>query len=98
MIVLFSYTKSLDVTQEIRNKLLFLQLQLEKNQGGSEDCDAPSSNGDDSEDEDNVRQSPNEDDEAQDSPGPTINAANFDEVLLKINFTLKFYNLYYETL
>ena len=53
-------------------------MQLENRQTGSEDCDAPSSNGDDSDDDDNVRQSPNEEDEAQDSPGPTITAANFD--------------------
>ena len=55
-----------------------LQLQLEQSKGDSGDFDAHSSNENDSDDEDTVRQSPNEDDEAQDLPGPTITAANFD--------------------
>lgn len=59
---------------------------MEKSQGDSGEFDAPSSNGDDSDDDDVNRHSPGEADEAQDSPGPGVSPANFDpDVSNKIN-------------
>lgn len=52
-------------------------LQLEQSKGDSEEAHSSNEN-EDSDDEDTIRQSPNEDDEASDLPGPTITAANFD--------------------
>lgn len=57
---------------------IFFQLQLEKSQGDSGEFDAPSSNGDDSDDDEANRHSPTEEDEAQDSPGPAVTPKEFD--------------------
>ena len=56
--------------------LLFFQF-LENKHGDSGEFDAPSSNENDSDDDDVNRHSPG-DDEAQDSPGPGMTPATFD--------------------
>jgi len=54
-------------------------LHLEKSsQGDSGEFDAPSSNGDDSDEDDTNRQSPTDEEEAQDSPGPAVTPKEFD--------------------